>query len=355
MKILITGATGFIGGHLVEALLKERHEVKALVRQKSDASQLEARGVVVAIGDITDATSVKNAVQGCDRVYHLAGKTTKDRLTKELYRTHNIEGTTNVAEAALHTGVQRMVYSSSVGVYGTARPHPIDEETEPRPDSYYRESKLGGEKAALRLYRERGLPIVIARVGSVYGPGSCNWLDLARKILEGSFRIIGSGENYDHFAYVDDIVHGLQQCAETSGVEGRTYILSGPEPLKLRQLLQIMAEELGVDPVLGRLPSAPFRFYHRLGGVVYQSLGIQVPRAHYYDLFYESAFCHDQGARRIRLRSANVPARWASQTFRLVSGQGVFASGRRKDRVYRGACNAAFLLLYIECYRVRAR
>lgn len=286
MKIFVTGATGFIGGHLVAALVKEGHEVRALARKTSDTSLLQALDIEVITGDITDTGAMKKALGDCQSVYHLAGKTTKDRLSKRDYDAHNVEATKNLAEAALKAGVSRLVYASSVGVYGTFCDSSIDENTEPNPDSYYRETKLGGEKAVLRLQRESGLSVVVARLGSVYGPGSCSWLDVCRKILKGNFRMIGAGENYDHLAYVDDVAEGLRRCGDAKGVEGKTYIIAGPEPVQVRELLEIIAQELGADAFLESLPAAPFRVYGRLGEFVYRSFGVELPRLHYYDLFF---------------------------------------------------------------------
>jgi nucleoside-diphosphate-sugar epimerase len=288
LNVLVTGATGFVGGHLVELLVRHGHEVKALARQTSDTSFLKKLSVEIVGGDIRDEAAMKQAMAGCQCVYHLAAKTTKDRLSKKDYYAHNVQGTKNVAQAALDAGVSRLVYASTIGVYGTVRNSSIDENTVPNPDSYYRETKLGGEKEVLRFHRESGLPIVVARLGSVYGPGSCNWLGLSRKILKGNFRIIGTGENYDHMAYVDDLVDGIRRCGEAKDVAGKTYIITGPQPAMLRQVLEIIAEELGADTFLDSLPVAPFRVYQQLCAFVYRSFGIQLPRSHYYDLFLGS-------------------------------------------------------------------
>jgi nucleoside-diphosphate-sugar epimerase len=285
LKVLVTGGTGFIGGYLAETFVKQGHEVRVLARQTSDTSLLKKLDIEIIHGDIRNAAATNKAVRDCQCVYHLAGKTTKDRLSKKQYYAHNVEGTKNVAQAALNAGVSRLVYASTIGVYGTVRNSSIDENTVPNPDSYYRETKLGGEKELLRLHRESGLPVVVARLGSVYGPGSCNWLDLSRKILKGNFRIIGTGENYDHMAYVDDLVDGIRRCGEVKGVGGKTYIITGPQPARLRQVLEIIAEELGVDTFLESLPAGPFRVYRQLCAFAYRSFGVELPRSHYYDLF----------------------------------------------------------------------
>lgn len=285
MKVLITGATGFIGGHLAQTLVQEGWQVRTLARPTSDISRLRKLDVEIISGDIRDAAVTKKAIQGCELVYHLAGKTTKDHLSRKDYYAHNVQGTRNVAQAALEAGVRRFVHASSIGIYGTFRTSTIDEGTPPNPDSYYRETKLGGEKEILRFQRESGLPVVVARVGSVFGPGSCAWLDVCRKIAKSNFRIIGTAANYHHLVYVEDLVAGLRRCGQTKSVEGETYILVGTEPVKLKQLLSIIAQELAVNPSFTHLPSTPFRLYQRLCEFAYRSAGIQIVRSHYYDLF----------------------------------------------------------------------
>ena len=290
LKVLITGATGFIGGHLTEALVKVGQEVRALARSTSDTSLLKKLDVEIVNGDLRDAAAMKKAAAGCQCVYHLGGKTTKDQLPRKQYHAQNTQGTQNVGQAALDAGVERMVYSSSVGVYGSYPRSPIDENTAPNPDWYYREAKLGGEEEVLRLHRGEGLPVVVARLGSVYGPRSYSWLALCRKLVKGDFRIIGRGENYDQMGYINDVVDGLRRCGEVTGIEGKTYNITGGEPTRLRQVLQILAQELGADDSLGHLPGLPFLLYERIGEVVFRSLRIQPPRFHYYDLFFRDHF-----------------------------------------------------------------
>jgi nucleoside-diphosphate-sugar epimerase len=285
VKVLVTGATGFIGGRLVENLARRGHQIRALAREASDKSLLTKLDVEIVNGDIRDAGAMNQAVQGCECVYHLAAKITKDGLSRREYYAHNVEGTKNVAQAALAASVNRFVYASSIGVFGTFSDSTIDENTAAKPDSYYRETKFRAEQEVLRLHQQRGLPAVVARVGSVYGPGSCSWLGLCRKILKGNFQIIGTGENYDHMVCVDDLVEGLRRCGEVNGVEGRTYILAGPDPATLREVLGLIAEELGVKSDLGSLPITPFRAYKHLCGLVYRSFKVELPRSHYYDLF----------------------------------------------------------------------
>ena len=285
MKIFVTGATGFIGSRLVETLVRRGHEVRATARPTSRIAFLKKLGVETIVGDLRDHDSLANATDGCECVYHLGAGTTKDGLSKRDYEARNFRATRTLGLSALESGVKRFVYASSIGVYGTTCDRSVDENTAPSPDSYYRETKLGGEKELLRLHHEKGLPVVIARLSSVYGPGSPSLLDLCRKIRSKRFRIIGSGQNHHAMVYVDDVVDGLCRCGETPGIEGRTYILNGPQPVKLKELALTLCRRLGDDNGFATLPDLPFRAYSRFARTLYSALGVQLPRAHYYDLF----------------------------------------------------------------------
>ena len=112
----------------------------------------------------------------------------------------------------------------------------IDENTETNPDSPYGESKVLGEQIVLSARQREGLPVVVARISTVWGPGTTSWLGLFRSIASGQFRLIGAGTNYHHIADVSDVVEGLRLCASVKGIEGRTFILSGSEAVQLRGL-----------------------------------------------------------------------------------------------------------------------
>jgi nucleoside-diphosphate-sugar epimerase len=274
-----------VGSHLAEVLVHAGYEVKALVRPTSDIALLRALEVEVVRGDITDPAAVERAVSGCQHVYHLAAKTTVSNVSKRAYYAANVEGTASVARAALKANAERLVYGSSAGVNGTVAGSPVDEHTEPHPDSHYRASKLMGEEVVMASRQKKGLPVVVARIASIYGPQSVSWRGLFQAIAARRFRIIGAGENRTHMGYVSDVVEGLQRCAETHGIEGQCYLLTGNEPLQLRQLVGAIAQELGLPQPQGSTPAASFRAFYALALAVYHSLGVELPYAHRYELF----------------------------------------------------------------------
>jgi nucleoside-diphosphate-sugar epimerase len=288
MKVLVTGATGFVGSHLAESLVDAGYDVKALVRQDSDLSPLNHLEIEIAHGDIRDPFSVEKAVGGCERVYHLAAKTSPTKSSRKEYYAVNVGGTENVAGAAVKTGVERLVYCSSAGVYGSICSPPVDENTNPAPNSLYRTSKLLAEEVVRSYHKKGELSVVIARISGVIGPRSLSWLGLFQAISSGGFRIIGAGENYQHVGYVSDVVDGLRRCGEVHDVEGKTYLISGKEPVKLKDLVGLIVKELGIVRSSGRMPSGPFRAFNYLGEKFFERFGIELPYARRYDLFLKN-------------------------------------------------------------------
>ncbi|MGH7824563.1 MAG: NAD-dependent epimerase/dehydratase family protein [Candidatus Binatia bacterium] len=285
MKTLVTGATGFVGSHLVEALAHSGLEVRALVRQSSDSALLERLNVEMIRGDLRDRAAVQSAVENCRYVYHLAAQRTQHGAPSRQYYETNIQGTRNLAEVAAAASVARFVYVSSTSVYGVLKKGPVDENTRTNPNTHYSESKLSAEKIVLSFHRNHGLPAVIARISGVMGPRSSSWLGLFRAIASRRFRSINTGEKHSHIGYVSDIVNGLRRCAETPGIEGQCYLITGKTPIKTKRLINLIAEQLGRECQRAGLPAAPFSAFIDAAQVLYTWLGYELPYAHRYEFF----------------------------------------------------------------------
>src|SRR3990172_1150620 len=163
MNILVTGATGFIGFHLVNRLVQEGYHLRALVRPVTDTSALESQGVEIVRGDIRDPKAVDRAIPNCQLVFHLAARTSHGNLpAKDIYSI-NVEGSANLARAAVQSGVARLVLASTARVYGIIKNWKVDEYTPLKPDSAYPESKARAEQIVLSHYERYGLPAVVAR------------------------------------------------------------------------------------------------------------------------------------------------------------------------------------------------
>lgn len=285
MKVLVTGATGVVGSHLTETLVNEGHTVRALGLPTSNTSLLKKLDVELIHADIRDENAVERAVRDCDYVYHLAAQVYAPGIPKQHYHAVNVEGTRNVARAALKMKVERLIHGSSVGVYGLNKHPQVDETTAPNPNSPYRETKLLGEQVVLSYYQQKGLPVVVARIASVIGARAYAWSELLHAISEKKFRIIGNGDNHYHIVNISNLVDGLQRCAVTENIEGECYILADTAPVKLKQFVALLAQELGVSTFFSRTPVLPVRSFQAIAEATYQMFKIQLPHAHRYDLF----------------------------------------------------------------------
>ncbi len=227
-RVLLTGATGFVGGRLAAHLIGEGARVTALVRSPSRAGHLLDAGVELAVGDLAARDVLAVACSDVEVVIHAAALASDSGPVQAYYRA-NVTGTQELARAALAAGVERFVFLSTISVYGL-RPPSVADETTPVGDiggDYpYAASKVVAERA---LAAVRGMDVVIARVGSVYGPGSSQWtarpVRVMRTPVVGMVRVEG-GRGLHNYVYVDNVVDGLLACASHPDAPGRTFNLT---------------------------------------------------------------------------------------------------------------------------------
>ena len=262
MKVLVTGATGFTGGHLAATLASRGEEVRALVRPRSrtkfDASGLPSTGVTAVEGDLADAGAVRRAAEGVEVVYHIAATYREAGQPDSAYRAINVQGTANVLEAARAGGARRMVHCSTGGVHGHIANPPANEDAPFNPGDVYQESKLEAEQAARAFAERTGFDVVVARPIGIYGPGDTRFLRMFRGLARGNFPMIGSGKAFYHLTFIDDLVEGFRLCGTMPAAKGRTYLLAGPHYTTLEQLVAMVASELKVEPPKIHWPVWPF-------------------------------------------------------------------------------------------------
>jgi dihydroflavonol-4-reductase len=262
MRVLVTGATGFTGGHLASTLRRRGYEVHALVRPASlerfRRSPLETAGVVARTGDLTDADAVGRAAEGVDVVYHIAATYREAGQPDAAYREVNVRGTRNVLDAALRGGVRRVVHCSTGGVHGHVAHPPANEDAPFNPGDIYQETKLEAEQLAREYGSRHAVEVVVARPIGIYGPGDTRFLRMFRGLSRGRFPILGSGDVFYHLTYIDDLVEGFRLCGEAAAAAGRTYLLAGPRYTTLNQLVAMIASELHVSPPKIHWPVWPF-------------------------------------------------------------------------------------------------
>jgi len=258
VRVLVTGATGFTGGHLARTLASGGQTVRALVRDPARAGGLTAAGVELAAGDLRDAAAVARAMAGVDIVYHIAAIYRQAGVSRDAYRAVNATAVGQIVDAAKAAGARRVVHCSTVGVHGDVEHPPANEDAPLKPGDIYQETKLEGERIARETGARVGIEVTIARPTGIYGPGDRRLLKLFRGVARRRFPILGRGEIYYHLTYIDDLVDGLRLCGEHPAAANRTYILAGGEVTTLNELVAIVARVAGVPPPRLHLPVWPF-------------------------------------------------------------------------------------------------
>jgi nucleoside-diphosphate-sugar epimerase len=256
MRVLITGATGFLGGHLTRRLLANQEHVRILARDANAARPFIEAGAELASGAITDRAALRRALEGVTHVYHLAGKLFIPGTPASEYHETHVEGTRLLLERCAEAGtVERLVHCSTTGVLGVTGALPADETAPYQPTNTYEATKLEAE----RLVRARiasGFPAVIVRPGLVYGPGDLHLLGFFRTIERGWFRPIGRAPVWVHPIYVADMTDALAQCGHDPRAVGEIFHVAGREPATLETLAATIATSLGVKLPRGRIPLA---------------------------------------------------------------------------------------------------
>jgi nucleoside-diphosphate-sugar epimerase len=257
MKTLVTGATGFIGRHLVKALHKQGRALKCLVRKTSQTSFLEQLDVELVYGDLEDKDSLKKALQGTDIIYHAAGEVFA--LNTENYYKVNVSGVQNLLEACSNGSVRKFIHFSSSSATGPnpVRDIPVTENSPCCPITPYGKSKLEGEKIIRELSKQYNVPIVIIRPPLVYGPKlskSSRVLMFLELISKGLFRIIGDGYNLLSLCYIDNLIYGVMLAEKEQRAEGETYFLADARPYTINEIAETIAKEAGKQLPIPHMP-----------------------------------------------------------------------------------------------------
>jgi nucleoside-diphosphate-sugar epimerase len=241
-RVLVTGASGFIGGRIVERLASERAGVRALLRDFGGGVRIARHPVELAQADVTDRRAVCEAATGCDVIIHCAYGTHGDAGER---RAVTVDGTRNVLEAAVRTGA-RVVHLSTVMVYGVPSA-PVLRETLPRRPTgdAYGDAKLEAEELAFRYHREHGLPVSVIQPTAVYGPFGIAWTErVLKQLRSGLMPLIDGGAGVCNAVYVDDVAEAVLLAAEREEAVGEAFLISG-EPITYRDFYERFAQMLG--------------------------------------------------------------------------------------------------------------
>jgi len=246
MRYLITGATGFVGGHLAEACVRKEQTLSAIVRSSSDVRELEKLGAILYRGELSDPNVVRQAVAEADVVVHCAAKVGDWGPISE-YRQVNVECLRVLLDACKGMALSRLILLSSLGVY-QVRHHHGTNETEPLPTTHrdgYSQSKVEAEHLALDYYKDLGVPVVILRPGFVYGPRDRTVLPrIIGNLRQGAMRYPGGGESTLNTIYVENLVDAIFLAVENEKAVGEVFNLTDGEHVTKRQFIEAIAHAL---------------------------------------------------------------------------------------------------------------
>ncbi len=261
MKVLITGATGLLGGHLIKDLQGRGEQIRALVLPVENADKLVAQGVEVVRGDITEARTLTPAVKDVDLIFHLAAMMGIWRPISD-YRKVNVTGTENLYKAAQAAGVRRFVHTSSHTVYGLGNGRYMTENDRFNPDEHpYSQTKAEADRMVRRLMLTSQMETVIVRPGSFFGAGDkLNFGRMAQRMKDGKGVIIGRGDNALPFCYITDIVQGFLLAAYHENAPGNVYNITNDRPLTQQEMFNEIADCVGGVRPTRHLPFLPI-FY----------------------------------------------------------------------------------------------
>jgi NAD+-dependent farnesol dehydrogenase len=266
VNIFVTGATGYVGKNLSMKLAREGYIVHALYRDIAKTKGLEHDNIKLFHGDILDKKSLFNGMKDCTMVFHTAAFTSVWTRKPSTIETLNVNGTVNILETALELSVEKVVYTSTAGVFGPSGEIMTDENAPYPPDffTHYERTKAQIEQTIVPEFIHKGVQVVIVNPTRIYGPGLLNDANSVSKIikrhLEGKIGLVPSdGKSIGNYVFVDDVVEG-QILAMKKGKPGERYILAG-ENIAFIDLMKLIARESGQKSRFIKIPVFVMLFF----------------------------------------------------------------------------------------------
>jgi len=277
MRVALTGASGYTGGRLLQALRARGDDVVALVRAQSVTERLTSLAARVVQGTLGDASAAARLVEDVEAIVHVAAVYRTAGHPDSYYREVNVAGTERLLEAAARRGVRRFVHTSTVGVHGHVEQPPADETAPYAPGDIYQATKAEAERLALDFHRTRRVPVTVVRPGAIYGPGETRFLKLFRAIARGRYAIVGTGGTFYHPVFIDDLVDGFLLALDRPEAVGEAFLICGPSYVSQSDLAALIAKHTGGRVLPFHVPARPIQWAGDLVEAVCVPLGIEPP------------------------------------------------------------------------------
>ncbi len=265
---LITGINGFIGSNLARRLLQEGYNVKGLIRKTSDLKFLKDLDIDYHYGDITDYNSLVKALKGCDRVFHVAALAS-DWGEYDRFYNINVNGTINVAKASIENNVDRMVYVSTVAMYGFGRTNVKESDSKPITGFAYNDTKKIAEDKVFELADKANFNITAVKPGNVYGSNDHTFIEkYLDAMVSGKIAYVDKGSRKTCPVYIDNLIEGIMLTNTNDKAIGETFIITDGLDITWREFTDKFADELGIKRPT---QSFPFWLAYSLGTILENS------------------------------------------------------------------------------------
>lgn len=277
--VLVTGATGFTGTHLVKALCAAGVKVRAIVRSTSNREALNDLPVEWVEGDVFDQQTVKRACQNVKYIFHVAAAYREAKISDEVYWNVHVKSTQLLVEyASQQTAFKRFVHISTVGVHGHIKSPPADESCAFSPGDQYQVTKVEAENWIRKFARDNDFPISVIRPAAIYGPGDRRLLKVFKLAKLPIIPVLGFGcKGLYHLIHVTDLVNFMILAADHPRALGEVYICGNENPISIKDMIALISKRLNRTPRFVRLPATPFFLLGDLCELICKPLNIEPP------------------------------------------------------------------------------
>jgi nucleoside-diphosphate-sugar epimerase len=276
MKVLVTGASGFVGSELCRQLVNDGFEVRALYRDINKCVEIKDLDLELVQADIRERESLESVFKDIDIIFHIAALFRQAKNPDSVYYDINVEGVRNVFDMAIKANVKKIIHCSTVGVHSHIINPPATEEEDYRPGDIYQETKAEGERLALKYFSEGKIKGAVIRPAMIWGPGDTRTLKLFKGIANCKFPLIGTGKTLVHWILVSDLASAFISLAKAD-INNEIYIISGERAVELQYMLKAIAREFNVKAPSFKIPAWPIQIIGSVVELICKPFGIEPP------------------------------------------------------------------------------